>query len=67
MTPDSVNVSVAAAPALSLSAVVVGAGLQVSGSGGLGATNYGTTTVRVTSSNPAVALVARTASRRTAP
>jgi hypothetical protein len=49
MTPDSVNVSVAAAPGIGMSTATVGAGLQVNANGSLGASNYGTVTVRVTS------------------
>ena len=46
------------APGLTVYGVAVGAGLPTSSSGYLGASNYGTTTVRVTGSNPAVAVVA---------
>ncbi|MDH4045892.1 MAG: hypothetical protein OEW06_15695, partial [Gemmatimonadota bacterium] len=58
LTGASQSVTVSA-PALTLpSSPLVGSGLQTPSSGSLGATNYGTTTVRVESSNPAVALVA---------
>ncbi len=50
------------APAITLSNNTVGAGLQVPNSGFLGAANHGGVTVRVTSSQPSVALVSPNAS-----
>ncbi len=58
MTADSVNVSVASAPGIAVNPSTVGAGLQTNGNGSLGASNYGVVTVRVTSSNPGLFLVA---------
>ncbi len=52
----SVAVTVSA-PSISMSGGTVGAGLQFSTSGFLGAANHGGVTVRVTSSQPSVALV----------
>jgi hypothetical protein len=53
----SVAVTVSA-PGISVSSVTVGDGLQVGASVSLGAGNHGGVTVRVTSSDPAIALVA---------
>ena len=62
ITSDNINVTVNPAPNINLSAVTVGSGLQRSWSGSLGAPNHGGVTVTLTSSNPAVALVAPNAS-----
>jgi hypothetical protein len=50
---STVNIS---QPALSLSSITVGSGLQVAHNGNLGASNHGGTTVTLTSSNPALLL-----------
>ncbi len=57
----SVTVTVSS-PGITLSATTVGDGLQTSTSGFLGASNHGGVTVRVTSSDPAIALVSPNAS-----
>jgi hypothetical protein len=60
ITSATVTVTVQPAPGLSLqTGSRIGRGLQAVFSGGLGASNYGTTTVHLTSSNPSVALLSR--------
>lgn len=54
-------------PTISMSATTVGGGLMRSGSGSLSDANHGGVTVRVTSSNPSVALVALNATTAAAP
>lgn len=57
-TPTASQQVTVIAPAITAGDVILGSGLQ-SGSGGtLGASNYGTTTVRVESSDPALVVVA---------
>lgn len=58
-TGDSVLASVAVQPSAPVSAVTIGAGLQRFQQNALGATNHGGTTVRITSANPSLFLVAR--------
>ncbi|MBL8996099.1 MAG: Ig-like domain-containing protein [Gemmatimonadetes bacterium] len=58
MQPDSINVTVAPAPGISVSEVTLGEGTQVASNASLLASNYGSTTVRVESSNPSLVLVA---------
>jgi adhesin/invasin len=60
--PDSVNVTVNAAPGITSSATTVGAGLQENVGATLGASNHGGVNVVVRSTNPQVALVAPNAS-----
>jgi len=64
IAPDAINVTVNPTPAITLFAVTVGSGLQDNASGSLGAAvPAGGLTVTLTSSNPAVALVAPNAER----
>ena len=55
--PDSVRVTVNAPPAITETAVTVGAGLQENANASLGASNHGGLNVVIKSTNPAVALV----------
>jgi hypothetical protein len=59
-TPGATRVVTITAPTINYSGgtLVVGSGLQTSSSANLGANDYGTVTVRITSNNPALALVA---------
>ncbi|MBX7120030.1 MAG: Ig-like domain-containing protein, partial [Gemmatimonadaceae bacterium] len=55
---DSTTVSVAAAPGISAGGATIASGLQVNSGAALGASNFGSTTVTVTSSDPALVRVA---------
>lgn len=72
ITPDSVNVSVSAAPLISLTNAGqgtgrLGAGLQDNASGSLQVASPAATTVRLTSSDPAVLLLSPSASTAATP
>lgn len=58
LDPDSLTVSVSPRPSLFGSNATIGSGLQQSTGAGLGASNFGSTTVRIESSNPALVRVA---------
>jgi len=62
ITPDSINATVNPRPAITLSAVTVGSGLQENTSGSLAAAAPNALLVRITSSDPAVLLVSPNAS-----
>jgi alpha-tubulin suppressor-like RCC1 family protein/uncharacterized protein YjdB len=60
MVPDSMLVTVNVTPSINYGGgtLVVGSGLQTNTGANLGANNYGAVTVRITSTNPTLALVA---------
>jgi len=55
--PTASQTVTVSAPGISLSSTTVGGGLQTGISGSLGASNHGGVTVRITSSDPSIALV----------
>jgi len=70
VTPETINITVQPDPGITLFSLPssVGAGLQYGTfSGSLGEANHGGVTVRVTSSNPSVLLLSRTATAAGAP
>lgn len=62
LEPDSVGVTVLPAPGISAFGVTTGSGLQAATGASLNASNYGSTTVTITSSNPDLVRVAPNAS-----